>query len=54
MPASFPPIQSQTSARSFYFPFNKLCRPSTSSIPGRDIPVTEVYKWKQQPKLKQR
>jgi len=40
-----PPIQSQTSARSFYLRFNKLCRPSIRCIPGRAIPVNEVYKW---------
>jgi hypothetical protein len=53
MSAPFPLIQSQTSARSFYLPFNKLARPSISCIPGRAIPVTEVHKWQQQPKLKQ-
>ncbi len=50
---SFPPIQSQTSARSFYLPFNKLCRPFISPIPARVIPVAEVRKWQQQPKLQQ-
>jgi hypothetical protein len=44
MSAPFSPIQSQTSARSFYFPFNKLSRAFISCIPGRAIPVTEVYK----------
>jgi len=39
------PIQSQTSARSFYVRFNKLCRPSIRCIPGRAIPVNEVYNW---------
>jgi hypothetical protein len=54
MSAPFPPIQSQTSPRSFYFPCNKLPRPSISCIPARAIPVTEVFKWQQQPRLKQR
>jgi hypothetical protein len=48
----FLPIQSQASARSFYFPFNKRSRPSIPGIPGRAIPVTEVFKWQPQPKLK--
>ena len=47
MSAPFPPIHSQISAHSFYFPFNKLSRPFISCIPGRAIPVTEVYKWQQ-------
>jgi hypothetical protein len=52
--APFPPIQSQTSARSFYHPFNKTIPAPISCIPARAIPVTEVHKWQQQPKLKQR
>jgi hypothetical protein len=32
--APFPPIQSQTPASFFYFPFNKLCRPFISCIRG--------------------
>jgi|ERR1700689_2625241 len=46
--------QSQTSARSFCFPLNKLCQPFISCIPGPCYPVTEVNKWQQQPKLQQR
>jgi hypothetical protein len=51
--APVPADQSQTSDRSFYFPCNKLCRPSINRIPGPWYPVTEVYKWQQQPKLQQ-
>ena len=31
-------------------PFSKLPRAPITSIPGRAIPATEVYKWQQQPK----
>ncbi len=41
MSATFPPIQSQTSARSFYFAFNKLRQPSIGCIPGRVIPLAQ-------------
>ena len=33
----FPPLQSQAFARSFYFAFNKLSRPSIICLPGRAI-----------------
>jgi hypothetical protein len=39
-----PADPSQTCARSFYFPLNKLCRPSIGCIPGPCYPVTEVNK----------
>ena len=51
--ASLPNHGSPTSARAFYLPFNKLCPPTRRPHPGRDIPLTEVEKWQQQPKLPQ-
>jgi hypothetical protein len=50
-PNPAPPIESQTSVRSFYHPFNKLSWIEITSIPARAIPVTEVYQWQPQPKL---
>ena len=56
----YPPIPTHTLPPghklppSFYFPFNKPCRPSIGCIPGPCYPVTEVNKWQQQPKLQHR
>jgi hypothetical protein len=52
--APFPPIQSQISSCSIYFPLNKLCRPFYQLHPRSCYPVSEVNKWQQQPKLQQR